>query len=195
MPDRKTKSSQLSNWARDYDKLKEEYSKKEIIDICKWARKDDFWKDNFFAPTKLLKKDKTGTEYIYIFKQKMQSEKDARENKHTAKTAYQRKRELKPEDILRDLEASRGTIENIGTELSSLVVSPKIDNEDFMGMLLKLSVNFGVSFGDHSSLDFLKASDIFERCRELGFTKFKFKVYLDNFLDNQRWDSFTGQIS
>lgn len=43
----------------------------EIRAVCEWARKDDFWKNNFMTPMKLRARDKSGVKYFDVFKTKL----------------------------------------------------------------------------------------------------------------------------
>lgn len=64
--------SDRRNWAKAYDDLKrlDKYSKKQIVQACINAKNDEFWADNFYAPTKLRDKSRSmGIKYIEKFLQ------------------------------------------------------------------------------------------------------------------------------
>lgn len=70
--------SAYKSWLVVYDRLVRIDGRlpKEIAEICKWARKDEFWSTNFYSPVKLRersKKDKIL--YWDMFQQRMKEEK------------------------------------------------------------------------------------------------------------------------
>lgn len=65
------------------------YSKDQVKEAIIYATTDDFWKMNFRVPSKLIKKDKEGTQYIDVFllkaKAKVESQPKLKEyNPHVA---------------------------------------------------------------------------------------------------------------
>lgn len=42
-------------------------TKREIFDVCRWARKDAFWSKNFCSPAKLRKRNQDGIQYFDVF--------------------------------------------------------------------------------------------------------------------------------
>lgn len=63
------------SWRDEIRKLIEiDGLQKEVIYmICKWAREDNFWKDNFFSLLKLRKKNKQKIEYWKVFAEKIKN--------------------------------------------------------------------------------------------------------------------------
>jgi hypothetical protein len=56
-------------WAKCYSTLQAKgYTKQTIVEVCEWAKKDDFWSTNFYTPCKLARKSKNlGILYIDKF--------------------------------------------------------------------------------------------------------------------------------
>lgn len=72
----KVTNRDLQLWAECYDKLiKDKKDKKEIVQICQFARSDDFWQANFRTPLKLRKKSKEGIFYYDMLLDKMKGNK------------------------------------------------------------------------------------------------------------------------
>lgn len=63
----------LANFCDAFDKLKriDGHSPAEIRAVCKWAREDHFWTQNFKSPSKLRTRDKNKTLYWNVFFQRM----------------------------------------------------------------------------------------------------------------------------
>jgi len=74
----KVTDNDLNNWRKCYDDMIEidKRDVKEIVNICKWARQDEFWKDNFLSPLKLRRKNKDKIMYYDYFKEKLKSEQE-----------------------------------------------------------------------------------------------------------------------
>lgn len=61
-------SKKQANYIECYRKLRLNYSKKEIVEAITFAVNDDFWRNNFLSPTKLLKVQKSSdSQYISVF--------------------------------------------------------------------------------------------------------------------------------
>jgi hypothetical protein len=58
-----------NGWARCYDKLLalDGKTKPEIVRVCEWARRDDFWRRNFLSPLKLRSNNRDGVPYYDVF--------------------------------------------------------------------------------------------------------------------------------
>lgn len=72
--------SVINGWAKAYEQIKTkclDISDNNISDVIRWAKQDDFWKDKFYSPTKLMTKTKDGRLFIYYFLDKMKESKDA----------------------------------------------------------------------------------------------------------------------
>lgn len=54
-------------WARAYDEMVriDRRPEPEIGEVCRWARQDPFWRDNFFSPAKLRERKKPGDPMLY----------------------------------------------------------------------------------------------------------------------------------
>lgn len=64
------------SWRKAYDDLIriDKYTKPEIIEVCKFARSDEFWKNNFYSPVKLRNTSKkTGLTYFELIKQQIKT--------------------------------------------------------------------------------------------------------------------------
>lgn len=63
-------------WAKCYDDMirLDKRTAGEIRAVCQWARTDDFWKTNFYAPGKLRKRNGDGALYFDVFGAKMRAE-------------------------------------------------------------------------------------------------------------------------
>ncbi len=63
----------LDSWIKEIELLikLDGHTEKEIIDVIKWAREDDFWKDQFLSPIKLRRKNKDKIKYFEYFKIQM----------------------------------------------------------------------------------------------------------------------------
>jgi hypothetical protein len=81
--------SEITKWAEDYDRLLrlDGKTKDRIKAVCEWARRDDFWKDNFLSPMKLRKKNRDGVKYFDVFETKMKTEQKANQPKLTTAEA------------------------------------------------------------------------------------------------------------
>jgi hypothetical protein len=68
-PTKPSKTDKLS-WAREFDKLirLDAIEEQEIKHLCGWARRDEFWRRNFYTPMKLRKKNREGVSYIAMFR-------------------------------------------------------------------------------------------------------------------------------
>ncbi len=78
-----------NSWAITYDKLiKIGYAKMEVVNMCKWAINDDFWKMNFLSANKLLAKNKDKVAYHEYFMMRVRE--DAKKNE-PQKTIYNEK--------------------------------------------------------------------------------------------------------
>jgi hypothetical protein len=66
--------SARASWAKTYEQLIriDGKTKGEIWAVCKWARGDSFWRDNFLSPVKLRTK-KGGVSYFDQFAEKMKN--------------------------------------------------------------------------------------------------------------------------
>lgn len=74
------------NWLSTIDKLKriDKIQYKQIVEIVKKTRADNFWSKNFLSITKLRKKNKDDIMYIIVFNEQIKSnEKQARNNNKT----------------------------------------------------------------------------------------------------------------
>ncbi len=62
-----------NGWADAYEKLVriDGRKKEEIVKVCRWARRDPFWRDNFLSPAKLRQKDKQQVFYYDVFLNKL----------------------------------------------------------------------------------------------------------------------------
>ena len=69
----KVTDNDLKKWAECYDKLIriDKRDNSEIAKICKWARSDEFWQQNFRTPLKLRTRDKEGVLYYDVFLERM----------------------------------------------------------------------------------------------------------------------------
>ena len=69
----KLTKQEANKWNDCIDKLIriDKKQKKEIEEVVKWARNDDFWKRNFLSLLKLRKKDSNGIMYYDVFKNNM----------------------------------------------------------------------------------------------------------------------------
>lgn len=67
----KTKA-QKNKWLETLDKLEriDQKDLREVYNICKIARADEFWKNNFLSILKLRNKNKDGVKYIDVFQQR-----------------------------------------------------------------------------------------------------------------------------
>lgn len=66
-----------ANWADCYDKLLriDGRTKEEVVAVCRWARTDDFWRQNFLSPMKLRSKNRDGVLYYDVFSNRMKANK------------------------------------------------------------------------------------------------------------------------
>jgi hypothetical protein len=76
LPDQDQKTMEnnwLANFCEAYEKLTriDGYTPTEIRAVCKWAREDQFWSQNFKSPSKLRKRDSNKTLYWNVFSQRM----------------------------------------------------------------------------------------------------------------------------
>jgi hypothetical protein len=76
LPDQDQKTMEnnwLANFCEAYEKLTriDGYPPTEIRAVCKWAREDQFWSQNFKSPSKLRKRDSNKTLYWNVFSQRM----------------------------------------------------------------------------------------------------------------------------
>ena len=87
-------------WARTFDDLVrlDARGDTEVAKVCEWARRDEFWADNFLSPTKLRKKNKDGVMYFDVFKTKMNGSNGSHLSAG-AKLKAERSRGLCPENI------------------------------------------------------------------------------------------------
>lgn len=71
-PDTNLTPSTLTSWATCFDEMIriDNRTEDEIAKICKWARKDEFWRNNFYSPCKLRDR-KGGVQQFDTFKMKM----------------------------------------------------------------------------------------------------------------------------
>ncbi len=62
-------------WADTYEKLVriDGRKKEEIVQICRWARRDSFWSSNFLSPAKLRQKNNDQVFYYDVFLNKLSS--------------------------------------------------------------------------------------------------------------------------
>ena len=60
------------NWLKSVNDLnvKEKINPRQVYYIIKKTLEDDFWADNFRSPAKLLRTDKNGVKWVYVFKNK-----------------------------------------------------------------------------------------------------------------------------
>lgn len=79
----KTSKKQIDEWADVYDKSLrlDGHTKIEIFKVCKWAREDSFWSQNFLSAVKLRTKDKSGFKHYDVFRLRMESEKNGANKK------------------------------------------------------------------------------------------------------------------
>ena len=77
------KEKDIDKWIDTIDKLNriDGYSFKQIINLIKWTRNDDWWKPNFLSITKLRKNNGDGVKYYKVFEAKMNNGKDLSEYK------------------------------------------------------------------------------------------------------------------
>ena len=61
------KDSDTLNYALAYDKLAKTYDKATIINVCKFARQDDFIAKNFLSPLKLIRKNPDKVTYFEVY--------------------------------------------------------------------------------------------------------------------------------
>lgn len=61
-------ATELDEWADTFDKLVriDRYDLRKVWYVCKWARENEFWKNNFFSPVKLRRKSKSGVRFIEL---------------------------------------------------------------------------------------------------------------------------------
>lgn len=73
-------SSWRTNWAKLYDDLLrlDHRTKAEVVAVCEWARRDNFWSANFLSPMKLRQKDRGGVCYFDAFRAKMTAPKSGK---------------------------------------------------------------------------------------------------------------------
>lgn len=110
-PDTKLPNNWKFNWARTYGELTsiDKRSKKEIWDVCVWARNDSFWSGQFMSACKLRKINSDGIHYFDVFKAKMDAEAKPK-NGHTVpkiKTAAQWRAEQQAMDAERERNATQ----------------------------------------------------------------------------------------
>lgn len=67
-PEVKITDATERRWAQTYDLMigRDKRTKEQVVAVCKWARNDPFWQNNFFSPSKLRHK-KDGVMWFDMF--------------------------------------------------------------------------------------------------------------------------------